>query len=48
VPFHRFVDTTLTSIVYASGDVVWAIADGEIPIRSTDQGLHWSIVKVPA
>jgi photosystem II stability/assembly factor-like uncharacterized protein len=48
VRFHRFVDTTLTSIVYASGDVVWAIADGAIPIRSTDQGMHWSIVKVPA
>jgi photosystem II stability/assembly factor-like uncharacterized protein len=39
---------TLTSVTPVDGDVLWGIADAEIPVRSTDAGRHWSVVKLPA
>jgi photosystem II stability/assembly factor-like uncharacterized protein len=47
---HAKVDLgmTLTSVTPVDGDVLWGIADAEIPVRSTDAGRHWSVVKLPA
>jgi photosystem II stability/assembly factor-like uncharacterized protein len=42
---------TLTSVFPTGGNVLWGIGNGSVmsgmPLRSTDAGAHWSIVKLP-
>jgi len=38
---------SLTSIFPTGGNVLWAVANMALPLRSTDGGAHWSIVKLP-
>jgi photosystem II stability/assembly factor-like uncharacterized protein len=53
-PHYR--NLTLASVFPAVGNVIWGIAVADpnfaavsgIPIRSTDGGVHWSVVKLPA